>query len=186
MEFFQLIKEAIKKAKNRNLLTPTTFSLVHASDFAYRYEKLILPHLRAGYIVLCDRYIYTAYARDIARGCDADWVRNVYDFAVKPNATFYFKVPLEISVKRILNGRAQLKYHEAGLDMGFSNDPIECFTIFQGMVKKNYDEMSHAESFITIDASKSIEEQQKQVRNIILEQLESYVSPYNMNPNSEV
>lgn len=182
----ELIREAIKKAKTKNLLTPTTFSLVHASDFADRYEKLISPHLRAGYIVLCDRYIYTAYARDLARGCDPDWVRNVYNFAVKPTATFYFRVPLEISVKRILNGRTQLKYHEAGLDMGFSTDPIESFTIFQGIVKKNYDEMAAHENFVTVDASKSIEEQQRLVRSIVMEKLDGYTSPYKKNSYGEV
>ena len=70
----ELLKKYTKKAKRKNLLTPTTFSLIHACDFADRYEKLILPHLRAGHIVLADRYIYTAYARDIARGCDAEWL----------------------------------------------------------------------------------------------------------------
>jgi dTMP kinase len=181
-----LTSGAIKKAKKDNLLTPTTFSLVHASDFADRYEKLILPHLRAGYIVLCDRYIYTAYARDIARGCDPNWVRNVYDFAVKPTATFYFKVPLAISIKRILNGRTQLKYHEAGLDMGFSKDPLESFQIFQGMVKKNYDDMSKKEGFITLDASKSIVEQQKIIRNYVTNKLTGYISPYTKKSKNEV
>jgi dTMP kinase len=181
-----LIADAIKKAKNKNLLTPTTFSLVHASDFADRYEKLILPHLRAGYIVLCDRYIYTAYARDMARGCDPKWVRNVYDFALKPTATFYFKVPLEVSIKRILNGRSQLKYHEAGLDMGFSSDPLESFRIFQGIVKKNYDDLAQGEDFISIDASKSIREQQKIVREIVMQKLAGYHSPYKKNPQNEV
>lgn len=182
----ELIRDAIRKAKSKNLLTPTTFSLVHASDFADRYEKLILPHLRAGYIVLCDRYIYTAFARDLARGCDLDWVRNVYDFAVKPTAAFYFKAPLDISVKRILNGRKQLKYHEAGLDMGFSSDPIESFTIFQGIIKKNYDEMAPHENFILVDAAQSIEAQQKFIRNIVLEKLEGYQSPYKKNLPLEV
>lgn len=174
----ELIKESTKKAKKKNLLTPTTFSLVHASDFADRYEKLILPHLRAGYIVLCDRYIYTAYARDIARGCDPDWVRNVYDFAVKPSAAFYFQAPLEVSVSRILAGRPQLKYHEAGMDMGWSTDPVESFRLFQGIIKKNYDEMTEREGLIVIDATRSIEQQQSQVRDIISRCLEGYKSPY--------
>ncbi|MDP4093013.1 MAG: dTMP kinase [Bacillota bacterium] len=174
----ELVKESTKKAKKKNLLTPTTFSLMHASDFADRYEKLILPHLRAGYIVLCDRYIYTAYARDMARGCDPDWVRNVYDFAVKPTAALYFQAPLDISVSRILAGRPELKYHEAGMDMGWSNDPVESFKIFQGIIKKNYDEMIDEEDFIVMDATTSIEEQQVRVREIIKEKLVEYKSPY--------
>jgi dTMP kinase len=176
----ELIKESMKKAKKKNLLTPTTFSLMHASDFADRYEKLILPHLRAGYIVLCDRYVYTAYARDMARGCNADWVRNVYEFAVKPTVAFYFQAPLEISISRILSGRPQLKYHEAGMDMGWSSDPVESFKIFQGIIKKNYDDMIEEEGFEVIDATQSIEKQQIVVREIIEEQLKGYKTPYKM------
>jgi dTMP kinase len=176
----ELIKESMKKAKKKNLLTPTTFSLMHASDFADRYEKLILPHLRAGYIVLCDRYVYTAYARDMARGCNADWVRNVYEFAVKPTVAFYFQAPLEISINRILSGRPQLKYHEAGMDMGWSSDPVESFKIFQGIIKKNYDDMIEEEGFEVIDATQSIEKQQIVVREIIEEQLKGYKTPYKM------
>ena len=174
----ELIKESMKKAKKKNLLTPTTFSLMHASDFADRYEKLILPHLRAGYIVLCDRYIYTAFARDMARGCNPDWVRNVYEFAVKPSAAFYFQAPLDVSISRILAGRPQLKYHEAGMDMGWSNDPVESFKIFQGIIKKNYDDMIEEEDFVVINASESIEKQQTSVREIIQEQLKGYKIPY--------
>ncbi len=173
-----LVKESTKKAKKKKLLTPTTFSLIHASDFADRYEKLILPHLRADYIVLCDRYIYTALTRDIARGCDPDWVNNVYDFAVKPTITFYFKVPLDISVERILSSRTELKYHEAGMDMNFSSDPVESFKIFQGIIKKIYDKLLDKDDFIVIDATKSVEEQQIKVREIVKKNLEGYKSPF--------
>ncbi len=172
-----LIKSANKKAKKKNLLTPTTFSLIHACDFADRYEKMILPHLRAGYIVLADRYIYTAYARDIARGCDADWVRNLYSYAVKPSIAFYFQTPLDISLDRILRSRPQLKYHEAGLDLGLSTDPVESFKIFQGMIKNNYDEMAHEEHFHLIDATESIEQQQQAVRHAVAKLLEDYETP---------
>lgn len=181
----ELIKASMKRAKKKNLLTPTTFSLMHASDFADRYEKLILPHLRAGYIVLCDRYIYTAYARDMARGCDADWVRNVYEFAVKPTVAFYFQAPLEVSISRILSGRPQLKYHEAGMDMGWSSDPVESFKIFQGIIKKNYDDMIEEEDFEVVDATQSIEKQQIAVREIIEEHLKGYKTPYKIKPTKK-
>jgi len=174
----ELIKESTKKAKKKNLLTPTTFSLMHSSDFADRYEKLILPHLRAGYIVLCDRYIYTAFARDMARGCDPDWARNLYDFAVKPSLAFYFQAPLDVSISRILAGRPQLKYHEAGMDMGWSTDPVESFKIFQGIIKKNYDQMIDDEDFKVIDATLSIEKQQIIVRDIVKQNLEDYKMPF--------
>lgn len=173
-----LIKDYTKKAKKEKLFTPTTFSLLHASDFADRYEKLILPRLRAGYIVLCDRYVYTAYARDMARGCNSEWVRNLYSFAVKPTIVFYFKLPLETCIERILSGRIKLKYHEAGLDMGWSTDPVESFKIFQGIIKNHYDNMIEEEGFTVIDATLPIEAQQKIVRSLVREKLEGYKSPY--------
>src|SRR3989442_3759900 len=98
----QIVREITSKGKKKGLLTPTTFSLLHATDFADRYERNIFPLLRAGYIVLSDRYVYTAYARDIVRGCSPKWVCKVYDFAIKPDAAFYFRVPVEVAIERIL------------------------------------------------------------------------------------
>lgn len=172
-----LLKKYTKKAKRKNLLTPTTFSLIHACDFADRYEKLILPHLRAGHIVLADRYIYTAYARDIARGCDPAWLRNLYHFAAKPTIAFYFQAPLEVSLSRILTGRDEIKYHEAGMDLGLSKDPVESFKLFQGIIKKQYDRMAGPEGFVVMDATRTIEEQQAEMRKIVEKALASYHSP---------
>ena len=173
----ELIKTANRKAKKKNLLTPTTFSLIHACDFADRYEKMMLPHLRAGYIVLADRYVYTAYARDMARGRDPEWVKNAYSFAVKPTVSFYFQTPLDISLERILSARPQLKYHEAGLDLGLSQDPVESFKLFQGMIKEHYDEMIQDEHFQVIDATDTVEYQQQIVRQIVSEHLRDYTAP---------
>src|SRR5205809_6732635 len=86
-----LVKDTTKRAKRRHLFTPATFSLLHATDFADRTERDIIPPLKAGAIVLADRYIYTAFARDVARGCDRAWVREIYKFAVKPTAAFFFR-----------------------------------------------------------------------------------------------
>jgi dTMP kinase len=174
-----LLKKYTKKAKRKNLLTPTTFSLIHASDFADRYEKLMLPHLRAGHIVLADRYIYTAYARDIARGCDPEWLKNLYKFATKPTIAFYFRAPLETSLSRILTGRDEIKYHEAGMDLGLSNNVVESFKLFQGIIKEQYDRMAKPEGFTVMDATKSIEEQQAEMRKIVEKSLAGYVSPIN-------
>jgi dTMP kinase len=173
----ELIKAATKRAKKKNLLTPTTFSLIHACDFADRYEKMMLPHLRAGYIVLADRYIYTAYARDMARGCDPEWVKSLYSFAVKPTISFYFQTPLETSLQRILSGRPQLKFHEAGMDLGLSSDPVESFRMFQGMIKAHYDHMIGDEHFQVIDATLTVEEQQAQVRRLVQARLDDYEVP---------
>jgi thymidylate kinase len=86
-----LVKSATSRGKKTHLLTPTTFSLIHATDFADRYERQLLPLLRAGYVVLCDRYIFTAFARDVVRGCPPAWVRGLYSFAALPDVTFFLK-----------------------------------------------------------------------------------------------
>lgn len=162
-----LVKQSTSKGKRMQLLTPTTFSLIHATDFADRYDRQILPLLRAGTIVLADRYIYTAFARDGVRGCDPQWLKKLYSFAVPPDITFYFRVPLEVSLNRILEGRPQLKYHEAGLDMGWATDPYESFRIFQGKIHDQYEKMIKPFGFTVIDAKREIHEQQSEVRKII-------------------
>jgi|SRR5688572_22703039 len=161
-----LVRQATRRGKRKALLTPTTFSLLHATDFADRLTYHIIPYLKAGTTVLADRYIYTAFARDIARGVDARWVQDLYDFAVKPDAVFYFKVPLEVAVKRILSAREKVKFYEAGMDLGLSLDPVESFRMFQGRVLDQYDRMSAEHGFQVIDGTKSIDSQQKKVRSI--------------------
>ena len=135
-----IVKRTTKQAKVKELLTPMSFSLIHAADFASRVHAQILPALRAGAIVLADRYVYTAFARDATRGVNRDWVRRIYSFAVKPSLGLYFRVPLEVSIERLSAGRAELKYYEAGQDMGFSNDRQESFRIFQSMLLDEYEE----------------------------------------------
>ncbi|RYD75987.1 MAG: dTMP kinase [Verrucomicrobiaceae bacterium] len=167
-----LVKRATTKGKKLQLLTPTTFSLIHATDFADRYERQILPLLRAGHIVLADRYIYTAFARDVVRGVDQEWVSKLYSFAVHPDITFYFRVPLETSLNRILEGRPTLKYHEAGMDMGWSSDPYESFRIFQGKIQQTYEQLQQQFGFTVIDATREIHDQQSEVRAIISERID--------------
>lgn len=167
-----LVKKATTRGKKRNLLTPTTFCLIHATDFADRYERQIEPLLRAGFIVLADRYIFTAFARDTVRGNNRAWVEHLYGFARKPDLVFYFETPLEVSLHRILAGRPQLKYHEAGLDMGWSTDPFESFRIFQGKIKAEYDAMKDRFGFLCVDATRPIHEQQELVRKKIQEAID--------------
>jgi dTMP kinase len=155
-----IVKNATKKGKKRQLLTPTTFSLIHCTDFADRYERQIYPALQAGYIVLADRYIYTAFARDTVRGCDPQWIRRLYSFARQPDITYFFQLPLEVALQRILDGRPQLKYYEAGLDMGLSTDPYDSFRIFQGKIYQEYLYMVDEFGFVCMDATKSPDEQQ--------------------------
>jgi len=163
----ELVKEATKVGKKKHILTPTTFSLIHATDFADRYERQILPMLKGGYIVLCDRYIFTSFARDGVRGCRSDWLRNLYGFARVPDITLYFKLPLKVSLERILSGRPALKYFEAGMDLGYSLDINESFKMFQGKVMEQYEEIFKTFPSITVDAAKPIYAQQALVRKII-------------------
>lgn len=160
----EIVKNVTSRGKKKEQLTPTTFSLLHATDFADRYERNIFPLLRAGYIVLADRYIYTAYARDIVRGCDPLWIRKVYDFALKPDITFYFRVPVDVAAGRILSGRPKLKYYEAGMDLNLSNDIYESYRIFQSRIIEQYEKMVMTETFAVIDGALNIEQQQKMVR----------------------
>lgn len=170
----ETVKGITSKGKKKGRLTPTTFSLLHATDFADRYERNIFPLLRAGYIVLADRYVYTAYARDVVRGCRYEWVCNVYNFAVKPDLIFYFRVPIDIAVDRILSGRPNLKYYEAGMDLNLSNDIYESYRIFQNRIIDQYESMIDVEGFTVIDGTSDIEQQQAAVRKKTLELIPQY------------
>lgn len=161
----ETVRRITSKGKRKGRLTPITFSLLHATDFADRYERNILPLLHAGYIVLADRYIYTAFARDIVRGCNPKWVRRVYEFAVKPDLVFYFKVPVDIAVERILSGRPKLKYYEAGMDLNLSNDPYESYRIFQSRIIEQYNSLALSEDFTVVDGTMEIEEAQRMLRS---------------------
>src|SRR3989449_10813229 len=167
----ELVKAATSKGKKRELLSPTTFSLIHATDFADRYERHLVPLLRAGYLVLCDRYIFTAFARDTVRGCSPEWVRGIYNFAALPDFSFFFKSNLEVSLQRILEGRPQLKYFEAGMDLRLSTDPYESFRIFQGRILEQYLAMSTEFDFLVIDANQLVESQQTLVRELVAQRL---------------
>jgi dTMP kinase len=170
----RLVRRSMSRGKKKNLLTPTTFSLLHAVDFADRLTYQILPPLKAGMVVLADRYVYTAFARDVARGVDPDWVRSVYSFALRPDLTLYFRVPIEISLERLLAGRAKLKYHEAGMDVGLSPDPVESFRLFQSRVLQIYDTLTDEYGLRMIDATAEIPTQQRVFRRMVQETLRSY------------
>jgi dTMP kinase len=170
----RLVRRSMQRGKKKNLLTPTTFSLLHAVDFADRLTYQILPPLKAGMIVLADRYVYTAFARDVARGVHPDWVRAVYSPALRPDLTLYFRVPIDVSLERLLSGRAKLKYHEAGMDVGLSADPVESFRMFQSRVLEIYDQLTTEFGMRPIDAAAEIPEQQKVVRMMVQEILRDY------------
>ena len=162
-----VVKEITSKGKKKELLTPTTFSLLHATDFADRYERNISPLLEAGYFVLSDRYVFTAYARDVVRGCSSTWVRKVYSFAALPDVAFYFRVPPAVAMDRSLEGRPKLKYYESGMDLNLSNDEYESYRIFQSRIVEQYEGMAQKDRFAVIDGTLDIEEQQSLMRRYV-------------------
>lgn len=171
----ELVKDTTKRGKKNKSLTPTTFSLLHATDFASRLYHEILPPLKAGMLVLADRYMYTAFARDVVRGVSPEWVRKLYSFSIKPDMAFYFRVPIEVAISRLLGGtRGQFKYYEAGMDMNLSQDVTESFRIFQSRILAQYDKIVDEYQLIPMDATKDIAQQQDAMRRLVDEALKDY------------
>lgn len=162
----ELISQTTKLAKKKNMLSPRTFSLLHAVDFADRLKQVIAPALKAGFIVLADRYAYTAFARDVARGVDPHWVREVYDFAIKPDLAVYFDIDPLTSLERICSNRTP-KFYEAGMDMKLSNDPYESYIIFQSKVIEEYNKMLNEFEIVKLDAKDTIHKKQVEIRRLL-------------------
>jgi dTMP kinase len=162
-----IVKQTTRRGKKRRLLTPMSFSLIHSADFASRTYQQILPALRGGAVVLADRYVFTAFARDAVRGVSREWLRELYSFAVQPSLAFYFDVPLAEAITRIRGGRAQLKYYEAGLDLGLSSDPEESFARFQGLIRNEYEQLVDEFGLIRMDATQTLIRQQRLMREIV-------------------
>jgi dTMP kinase len=123
-------------------------------------------------IVLADRYVYTAFSRDIVRGVDRQWVSDLYSFAVRPDIAFYFSVPLEIAIQRICRGRPALKYYEAGMDLGLSRDPADCFRKFQTLIMQEYDRLVDEYGLVVVHGDNPIEKQQRRIRKIVMEHIQ--------------
>ena len=180
-----LVRRTTQRGKRDQLLTPLTFSLIHAADLADRMERQVIPALKAGAVVLADRYIYTAFARDAARGVNPRWVRKLYAFAVKPTVSFYFQVPLEEALQRIMVGRPALKWYEAGLDLGLNSDPYESFRLFQKRILGQYQGMIEEFGLTAIDATQPLVYQQQQVRTLVTPHLR-HVPRVNLSPWRDV
>lgn len=169
-----LVKSTSRMAKEKKMFTPTTFSLMTATDFADRWERYIFPLLKAGGIVLADRYAFTAFARDVARGVDPDWVRSLYSFAPMPDLTLYFRVPLDVAVDRILSSRAKIKYYEAGMDLGLSDNKVTSFRLFQQRVIDEYEKMVDEFGMTVLDGTSSVQKEQKVVRQLVTKMLRGW------------
>ena len=131
-----------------------------------------MPPGKRGMHVWADRYGYTAVARVVARGVDREWVRDLYRFAVRPDLSVYFKVPIDVSLDRLMARRVKLKFYEAGMDMGWSQNLVDSFRIFQGKVLDEYDRLVDEFGLSVVDASLAITDQHQMVRNLVSRQLE--------------
>ena len=153
------VKPLNKKIKAQRdpskLVDPRTFHMTHAADMADRYVKLIRGSLRAGKIVLCDRYMYTDIARSVSRGVDEAYIRKVYKFLPKPDLAYYFRVPTDVAVERA-TGRADLKFYEAGMDLALSPNILENFRLFQSKVIANYERLAKQDGLVVIDGTQAV------------------------------
>ncbi|MEO6784679.1 MAG: thymidylate kinase, partial [Chthoniobacteraceae bacterium] len=160
-----LLAQDIEQAKQSRQLTRTTMSLLYATDFYDQLVHEIIPALRAGYIVLADRYIYTLMARDIVRGAAPDWTRNLYSSALVPDAVFYLQVDPEELVLRNFEKNATLDYWESGMDLGLSRDMFESFLIYQGLIQRAFSRMQKRHGFTIIDANRGFDKIQRELRS---------------------
>jgi dTMP kinase len=174
-----LISKAIDKAKSKNALNAITFSLLYATDLADRLNRVIVPALKAGFVVIVDRYTYTAFARDVVRGADAAWVRKIYGFAPRPDMVFYLRMPIDDLIKRIITNRGGLDFHESGRDIGMSTDLYQSFKLYQSKIVREYERMIDEYQFKVIDASAHPQHVQKILRANIRRLLtnEEFVEP---------
>lgn len=154
----RLISGVINEAKEKNMLNTTTYSLLYAADYTDRLENEIIPALKAGFVVLMDRYIYTAYVRDSVRGHNIEWVKNLYEFAPEPDLVFYLNVPVDILIKRLIAKNGGLDYFEAGRDIGLSTDIYNSFEIYQKRCLLEYKKLIKEYNFIELDGTKSPQE----------------------------
>ncbi len=167
----RLIAGVIDDAKDRNLLNATTYSLLYAADFADRLENQIIPALKSGFIVLLDRYYYTALARDVVRGQDIEWVKNLYGYAPEPDLVFYLDMPVDVLLKRII-GTTGLDFYESGRDVGFSTDFYKSFEIYQKKCLEQYNNMKSEFNFKSIDGTKSI----KEIHSVMSEEVQKLLN----------
>lgn len=163
----ELMSSLIELAKEGNTLTPDTFSLLYATDFADRLETQILPALRSGFVVLSDRYVYTAFARHLVRGGDRDWIQGVFGFALVPDAVLYLRTDVESLVPRVIASEG-MDYWESGMDMHLGSDLYDSFVVYQQRLIEAYDAMAKEYNFVTVDTvGRSVDEIQQELREKI-------------------
>ncbi|HSU56981.1 MAG TPA: thymidylate kinase [Candidatus Dormibacteraeota bacterium] len=152
-----LVSEELEQAQKGNILSRTTLSLFYATDFADQLENTILPGLKAGFIVLADRYIYTLMARDMVRGMDEVWLKNLYGIALEPDAVFYLNVPPEELVQRSFAKNTALDYWESGMDLGLSRDMFDSFLKYQTTMQQTFRQLQTTYGFTIVDGNRSVD-----------------------------
>jgi dTMP kinase len=162
-----LVSSELEEAQEGNILSRTTLSLFYATDFADQLENIILPALKAGFIVLADRYIYTLMARDMARGMDEAWLKNLYGIALEPDAVFYLSVEPEELVQRNLAKSATLDYWESGMDLGLSRDMFDSFVKYQTAIQDVFRRLQKTYDFNIVDANRSMDSVTRELRKKI-------------------
>jgi dTMP kinase len=151
-----IVGPALEAAKQGNVLSPRTMSLFYATDFYDQLENTIVPALRAGYIVLADRYIYTLQARDLVRGADPDWVESLYSMAIVPDAVFFLMASSRNLVERTLTANQLLDYWESGMDIGMSRNWFESFIRYQRKLRVEFKKLQEKYGLESVDANRSV------------------------------
>lgn len=166
-----LVSEELEQAQHGNILSRTTLSLFYATDFADQLEHVILPALRSGFIVLADRYIYTLMARDLVRGMDEAWLRNLYSIAIKPDAVFYLEVEPRELVQRVFAKKKELDYWESGMDLGLAREMFDSFLKYQTLLRDTFRRLQGVYGFTIVDGHRPSDqinaELQKRIRSVI-------------------
>lgn len=162
-----LVSEELEKAQDGNVLSRTTLSLFYATDFADQLENIMIPAMKAGFIVLADRYIYTLMARDMVRGMDEKWLKNLYGIAPVPDIVFYLSAEPEELVQRNLSKNAKLDYWESGMDLGLSRDVFDSFLKYQTQMSDAFRRLQKSYGFEIIDANRSVSAVNKDLRKKI-------------------
>jgi dTMP kinase len=152
-----LVSEELAQAQQGNILSRTTLSLFYATDFADQLENIILPSLKAGFVVLADRYIYTLMVRDMVRGMDENWLKNLYGLALEPDTVFYLNVPPEELVQRTFAKNAALDYWESGMDLGLSRDMFDSFMKYQTATQQAFRRLQGSYGFTIVDGMRPAE-----------------------------
>lgn len=171
----ELIGEGILEAKRNLMLGKRTLSLFYAADFADQLENKIIPALRAGYIVLADRYIYTLMARDAVRGISRRWSHNLFGFVVKPDLVYYLDVDPNELVHRVFQKNSSLDYYESGADLRLSEDMLESFLKYQRLIGKEFQRMQKRYGIVPINGNRTIVEINSELQDRIIKAIDSNI-----------